>query len=606
MNSNYPIFKEEQFEIDQKIASGSFGDVYLYKNKKDKKIYAGKIIKENHNLDKKAIDKEIIILNQINHRAIVQFLGCFKNKDNKLVILTEYMPEGSLSKYTYESTDKLTSTQKKIWLLGISHAMMYLHMHGIIHRDLKSQNVLIDNDFYPKICDFGESRLFPYSITKSLNYESTSCIGSPLYMAPELYNDETILTSAIDVYAFGILANEIMSGKSPYHKKNYKNPFNIRKDVLKGCRPEFEGTSITPSMKELIEKCWDFDPKKRPTFNEIFHLLANDYSNDYVNGDIDTNAVIDYINKLKNDQLADLTQINNNKIEILEKSNECYLEIMKSIMKIPLLPKLAHISDLSIIEYSCLKGNLDLVKFLVKEMECKVEKKLLFLSCKSGNIELFDYIRIIVDIDINTRTKDGLHLLNFACISKNLKLVKYLFSFPNIDTNPIVPSSETTLLHSACSSGSIDIVKYLIFERKMNFNVVNKGGMTPLHCACESGNVELVFYLFTLQPPFDAKAVTSDGKNTLHYACKSGDISLVKYLISRNDHPDLTDKTNEEMTILHIATISRVTDLVKYIVSLENIDVNSKNSFKETAFDIAQNNNDKEIMNILREKMSKK
>ena len=97
-------------------------------------------------------------------------------------------------------------TKKYICLLGISDAMRFLHKCGIIHRDLKPQNILVDSNFYPKVCDCGLSRCF----------SMTGQIGTPLYMSPEMFEDEEHFGPAVDVYAFAILAYEIVTGKEPF------------------------------------------------------------------------------------------------------------------------------------------------------------------------------------------------------------------------------------------------------------------------------------------------------------------------------------------------------------------------------------------------------
>lgn len=107
--------------------------------------------------------REAIILRKLNHPSIIKFYGInFHSFDNpnKLepTIITQYLPNGSLK--TMLDTEKLTITKKYISLLGISHAMKYMHQQDILHRDLKPENILIDDNYYPKICDFGLSRCF--------------------------------------------------------------------------------------------------------------------------------------------------------------------------------------------------------------------------------------------------------------------------------------------------------------------------------------------------------------------------------------------------------------------------------------------------------------
>ena len=91
--------------------------------------------------------------------------------------------------------------------------MRYLHEHQIIHHDLKPQNILIDSEFYPRVCDFGQSRCFSEAFSKSMQLLITGKISTPLYMAPELYNDDDIQQygPSVDVYAFAILAYEVVT-----------------------------------------------------------------------------------------------------------------------------------------------------------------------------------------------------------------------------------------------------------------------------------------------------------------------------------------------------------------------------------------------------------
>ena len=110
-------------------------------------------------------------------------------------ILMEYYTNGSLKVILDKekksiADDNWSPTKKYICLLGISDALRYLHKAGILHRDLKPQNILIDSNYYPKVCDFGYSRCFSNSLTNSMQLSMTGNVGTPLYMAPELFTDD--------------------------------------------------------------------------------------------------------------------------------------------------------------------------------------------------------------------------------------------------------------------------------------------------------------------------------------------------------------------------------------------------------------------------------
>lgn len=89
------------------------------------------------------------------------------------------------------------------------------------------ENILIDNEYYPHVCDFGLSRCFPESFEKSMNLTITGGIGTPLYMSPELLKMEEQYDLSVDVYAFAILAYEIVSGKEPYFELVNERNINL-------------------------------------------------------------------------------------------------------------------------------------------------------------------------------------------------------------------------------------------------------------------------------------------------------------------------------------------------------------------------------------------
>ena len=89
--------------------------------------------------------------------------------------------------------------------------MRHLHANNIIHRDIKPENVVLDNNYFPCICDFSLSRFLPKSMENSLHFSLTATVGTPIYMPPELLRGENNYNSSVYVYSFAILAYEIMT-----------------------------------------------------------------------------------------------------------------------------------------------------------------------------------------------------------------------------------------------------------------------------------------------------------------------------------------------------------------------------------------------------------
>ena len=196
------------------------------------------------------------------------------------------------------SDSNWTPTKKYICLLGITDAMRYLHLQGIIHRDLKPENILVDENYYPHICDFGLSKCFSNSLTNSMKMSMTGKVGTPLYMAPEILNDDDDhYGPAVDVYAFAIISYETVTQIEPF-SQNGKSPSlkNLLNQTMTGRMPKFtEG--VTQKMKDLINQCWCQEPQDRPSFSEIFEMLSSDFS--YLDETVDEDEIREYLDVLE-------------------------------------------------------------------------------------------------------------------------------------------------------------------------------------------------------------------------------------------------------------------------------------------------------------------
>lgn len=339
------FFDTSDYEVtNKKLGEGTFGEVYVVENQTSDKLYAAKIINTNgffSSRDQLMFLRESLILYKLDHPAIVKFFGInFHSFEDSIslnpTILTEYFPNGSLKvildKEKKSIADKnWTPTKKYICLLGISNAMRYLHRAGILHRDLKPENILIDDNYYPKVCDFGLSRCFSNSLTNSMQMSMTGQIGTPLYMAPELYENEHHYGPTVDVYSFAFLAYEIMTGIEPFSENGKRATLaEIFKKVPNGIRPEIPD-GVQDKMKELIELCWSQDPKERPSFEHIFEKLSTDFS--YSFETVEEDEINEYLEILvEGSKETDFEKSVNKEKEIKDLQNEN--EMLKNEIKI--------------------------------------------------------------------------------------------------------------------------------------------------------------------------------------------------------------------------------------------------------------------------------
>ncbi|KAJ3448428.1 serine/threonine-protein kinase -related [Anaeramoeba flamelloides] len=271
--------KKELFEVDPEefvfgelIGKGGFGRVF-------KGTWGGKevaikvILKELINKDNlKAFQKEIYLLSTLKHENIIQFLGASLLKEPYCVV-TDFVSGGSLFGLIHKNRNvNLTGKQIKNLAIGTANGMKYLHSYGIIHRDLKSLNVLLDEAHtHVQICDFGMARVKQNRTQNKLLM--TAQIGTTFWMAPEVLAGSSYDIKC-DVYSYGILLYELVTRRIPYKELNY-TPIQIAFAVVNDrLRPKFiETDDVSMELKDLILKCLDHRPFKRPTFKDILKIM---------------------------------------------------------------------------------------------------------------------------------------------------------------------------------------------------------------------------------------------------------------------------------------------------------------------------------------------
>ncbi|KAK3153957.1 hypothetical protein QOZ80_2BG0183800 [Eleusine coracana subsp. coracana] len=194
-----------------KLGEGGFGDVYKGLLKNGKTVAVKRLIVMETSRAKADFESEVKLISNVHHRNLVRLLGCSR-KGSEFLLVYEYMANGSLDKFLFgERRGTLNWRQRFNIIVGMTRGLAYLHQEFhvcIIHRDIKSSNVLLDNDFQPKIADFGLARLLP----DDHSHLSTKFAGTLGYTAPE-YAIHGQLSEKVDTYSFGVVVLEILSGR---------------------------------------------------------------------------------------------------------------------------------------------------------------------------------------------------------------------------------------------------------------------------------------------------------------------------------------------------------------------------------------------------------
>jgi len=218
--------------------------------------------------------KEIIIMTTLRHPNVVLFIGA--STTAPMCIVTEYLRGTSLWHFLRgdgpfkgkRPPNKPPDQQTALSIaLDTARGLIYLHSRGILHRDVKSHNILLDENLKAKVSDFGLSRVRKDASSLTIG------IGSPLWMAPEVWEEKSYDTKA-DVYSFAIVMWELMTGQVPFSQLR---PFRIGQAVTQGERPplpaEADCDPLTGRMCRLVRKCWDGDPTRRPDFSQVITEL---------------------------------------------------------------------------------------------------------------------------------------------------------------------------------------------------------------------------------------------------------------------------------------------------------------------------------------------
>lgn len=204
------------------------------------------------------------MLRRVKHENILTFYGACTKHQKYRAIVTEYMPGGDLYEFLHKQNDVLDLLLILRIAMSISKGMECLHHHNIIHRDLKTANILMGDNHVVKIADFGVARV------GSQEGQMTAETGTYRWMAPEIINHKPYDHKA-DVFSFAIVLWELITLKVPYDNMT---PLQAALGVRQGLRLEIPA-GVHPGLSKLIEHCWDEDPDKRPVFAEIIIQLED-------------------------------------------------------------------------------------------------------------------------------------------------------------------------------------------------------------------------------------------------------------------------------------------------------------------------------------------
>ncbi|KAF8388076.1 hypothetical protein HHK36_026742 [Tetracentron sinense] len=255
----------EDLVIGERIGLGSYGEVY-HADWNGTEVAVKKFLDQDFSGD--ALDEfrsEVRIMRRLGHPNVVLFMGAVTRPPN-LSIVTEFLPRGSLYRIVHRPNCQIDEKRRIKMALDVAKGMNCLHTSTptVVHRDLKSPNLLVDKNWNVKVCDFGLSRL-----KHNTFLSSKSTAGTPEWMAPEVLRNEPS-NEKCDVYSFGIILWELATLRMPWSGMNPMQVVgavgfqNRRLDIPK---------ELDPLVARIIWQCWQTEPNLRPSFAQLTTAL---------------------------------------------------------------------------------------------------------------------------------------------------------------------------------------------------------------------------------------------------------------------------------------------------------------------------------------------
>ncbi|KAL7141120.1 hypothetical protein ABFS83_08G032400 [Erythranthe nasuta] len=278
----------DNFNEERVIGNGGFGKVYKGRVDNEQTTFAIKRLESTSTQGEREFLAEIETLSELRHRNLVPLIG-YSNEQEEMILVYEFMPRGTLADHIYKLAredymcSSLTWKQRLDICIGAGRGLDYLHTgHGIIHRDVKATNILLDENLIARVSDFGLAK--PENGSGLQSHVTTKVAGTFGYIDPS-YSRTGRLTTKSDTYSFGVVLLEVLCGRPAAESidvdkerilsmwaQDKINKGEVDQIVASSLREEISPTSLKKFV-DVAQRCLHEEPDKRPTMSQVVSQL---------------------------------------------------------------------------------------------------------------------------------------------------------------------------------------------------------------------------------------------------------------------------------------------------------------------------------------------
>lgn len=602
MSSSESLFEQgttldDRYQLEQLLGSGGMGWVFLARDLQLREQEVAVKIVYPHLLSTKSsfsrFQNEVSITRRLSHPAIVQTYGFGFTSDGFAYVAMEYVKGETLKERILRSNGSLPFEEVEAILLQIVAGLRFAHEGGVIHRDLKPDNVLLKEDGSVKMADFGLAQLFRDEAHLT---QTGHMVGTPIYMSPEQLQGES-LDFRSDIYSLGILGFELAAGHPPFQGDAL---FEVAQKHLESPLPQLpSGKERRPSwFSEFLEECTEKAPEDR--FSSLREIL--DFLTCRVSG---ASASIERsvgISPIREPQKAPALKWS---------SVVSWFWLLLVLIPFWVTMGYSHYNknvqaDLAGLLFGfenwCsetippLQWAMGPVQWVFGIDREEYERNVLFDSASDRRILLAGVLKL----DPNTKhPQDGDYAIHrLAHKRQSISSLRKISRFIDLGVDFDLQNAQgETPLHTAISLGQLKMVE-LFLSKGANPNSKNAQGWTPLGRAIRNSNSALITILSLYRA--DPNIRLPEGGTALHFAAEAQDWKTIRLLFHRGADADVQDYIGRTPLMMALIYGGESRDHKKTIeVLVKNSSVELEDAQGKTALDYAHQGGDDVAVELL-------